>query len=312
MNRHVVPSVERVAEEVWGAAVSSSPVRMISRSSRLARIAVAVTMVAGAAGAVYLVADSRPSVAPASPARVYSDGLADSYDGYTLIPITLPSRRGATVLEFRIVGTDGADNAYFQWVHTKQLHLYVLRDDMSGYQHLHPDYSDGRWRAPIAIGDGGAYRMYTEFTPVGRAATDDPTVLGVPFVVPGDTTMVPVPAPVAQVRSGPFTVTRLDGPANLVSGQQTVLSFRITNADGTPAPLEPYLGAFAHLSNFEVRTQKLMHLHPLPTSLNGDLPPADGVLQFHAVFAERGDQRMFLQFQAAGKVHQVAFTVFAT
>src|SRR3712207_8172385 len=55
--------------------------------------------------------------------------------------------------------------------------------------------------------------------------------------------------------------------------------------DGRPAALEPYLGAYAHLSNFEVRTQALKHLHPLPTNLTGGAPLA-GVLAFHAAFAE--------------------------
>jgi hypothetical protein len=135
-------------------------------------------------------------------------------------------------------------------------------------------------------------------------------VLGVPFVIAGDTTMVPVPAPAAVARTGPFTVRRLDGTAELVSGRQAAVAFEVTRA-GRPVLLEPYLGAYAHLSTFEVRTLGLMHLHPLPANATGDAP-ADGVLAFHAAFAERGDKRMFLQFQVGGVVHQVAFTLFTT
>jgi hypothetical protein len=188
--------------------------------------------------------------------------------------------------------------------------MYVLRDDLSGYQHLHPVVVDGAWTAPVTINDGGAYRVYAEFVPFGRPTGAEPTVLGVPFVIAGDTTMVPVPAPVAVARSGPFTVRRLDGTADLASGTPAALQFQVTRA-GKPVALEPYLGVYAHLSNFEVRTQGLKHLHALPTDTTGG-PPVDGVLAFHAAFAERGDKRMFLQFRVAGVVHQVAFTIFTT
>ncbi|MEV0903156.1 hypothetical protein [Actinoplanes sp. NPDC049802] len=272
---------------------------------------------AGFAAAAYMFADSRgetpapvPAAAPvAAPAVFHSDGLSDSYDGYRVEPLSLPTVRGPATVSVRITGPGGPATD-FQTVHTKPMHMYVLRDDLSGYQHLHPEVADGVWTAPVTITDGGAYRVYLEFTPHGRPAGADPTVLGVPFVIAGDTRMIPVPAPQAQARSGPYTVRRLDGTADLTSGTPAALQFQVLR-DGRPAALEPYLGAYAHLSNFEVRTQGLEHLHPIPSNATG-AAPADAVLAFHAAFAERGDKRLFLQFQADGKVHQVAFTVFTT
>lgn len=122
--------------------------------------------------------------------------------------------------------------------------------------------------------------------------------------------MVPVPAPAAVARSGPFTVRRLDGTAELASGTHSAIRFQVSRA-GKPVALEPYLGAYAHMSKLEVRTQGLKHLHPMPTNPTGGAP-ADGVLAFHAAFAERGDKRMFPQFKVDGVVHQVAFTIFTT
>ncbi|MEV4279848.1 hypothetical protein [Actinoplanes xinjiangensis] len=271
---------------------------------------------AGFVGAAYLFLDSRAPAAPPAPApspvAYNSDGLSDTYDGFRLEALSLPTGRGPATVSLRITGPGGPVTD-FQSIHTRPVHMYVLRDDLSGYQHLHPTVVDGVWTAPVTIPDGGAYRVYLEFVPHGRAAGPtgpEPTVLGVPFVIAGDTTMVPVPAPEAQDRSGPYTVRRLDGTADLASGTQTALQFQVLR-DGRPATLEPYLGAYAHLSNFEVRTQGLKHLHPIPTSAGGEAP-ADGVLAFHAAFAERGDKRMFLQFQAGGAVHQVEFTVFTT
>ncbi|WP_308285483.1 hypothetical protein [Actinoplanes hulinensis] len=270
---------------------------------------------AGFVAAAYLFADSRgpsPATVPAPAASAvayHSDGLSDSYDGFRVEPLALPTGRGPGRVSLRVTGPGGAATD-FQHVHTKPMHMYVLRDDLSEYQHLHPEVTDGAWTAPVTIADGGAYRVYIEFVPHGRPAGADPTVLGVPFVIAGDTNMVPVPAPQAQARSGPYLVRRLDGTADLVSGTQTALRFQVLR-DGRPVVLEPYLGAYAHLSNFEVRTQGLKHLHPIPAGPDGAAPP-DAVLAFHAAFAERGDKRLFLQFRAGGAIHQVAFTIFAT
>ena len=268
---------------------------------------------AGFIGAAYLFVDSRaPAAAPppaSAPAAYHSDGLSDAYDGFCAEPLALPAGRGPATVSLRVTGPTGPATD-FQHIHAKAMHMYVLRDDLSGYQHLHPEVIDGAWTAPVTITDGGAYRVYLEFVPLGRPAGAEPTVLGVPFVIPGDTAMVPVPAPQAQARSGRYTVRRLDGTAELTSGTHAALRFQVLR-DGRPATLEPYLGAYAHLSNFEVRTQGLQHLHPLPADATGEAP-ADGVLAFHAAFAERGDKRMFLQFRAGGTVHQVAFTVFVT
>ncbi|GGQ48033.1 hypothetical protein [Couchioplanes azureus] len=266
---------------------------------------------AASVAAAYLLADSRgPAPAPALPPAAYhTDGLSDAYDGFRAEALTLPTARGPGRLSLRITGPAGPVTD-LRHVHTKPMHMYVLRDDLSGYQHLHPEVVDGAWTAPVTIADGGAYRVYTEFVPHDRPAGAEPTVLGVPFVIAGDTTMVPVPAPQERARSGPYTVRRLDGTADLASGAPTALQFQVSR-DGRPARLEPYLGAYAHLSAFEVRTQGLKHLHPLPANATGDAP-ADGVLSFHAAFAERGDKRLFLQFRAGGTVHEVAFTIFTT
>lgn len=286
---------------------------MLPLRSAYGRLVAAAAVLVSVLGLLYLFGDRRPAPAatPASPI-IHSDGMSDAYDGYVIKPVTMPSTRGASTIAFRLLGPDGKPTLDLPRIHEKPLHLYVLRDDMSGYQHLHPVVSGGVWRTPVTISDGGAYRAYAEFHPPGRAASSDPTVLGLPFIVPGDTQLVPMPAPAATARSGALTVTRLDGTANLTAGKQAVIQFKVTDAAGRPVQLQPYLGAFAHLSNFDVRSARLMHLHPLPTSLNNTLPPPDATLQFHAFFAERGDQRMFLQFQVAGVLHQVAFTLFAT
>jgi len=234
-----------------------------------------------------------------------SGGLSGSHDGYVLSPVTLPDRRGdALPLAFRIIGPDGAPTTTFDAAQSEPLHLYVLREDLNHYQHLHPTLTGDTWTAAVDVPDGGVYRLYAEFVPKGRAGALHPTVLGAPFVVAGDTRYVPLPEPAPRAGAGGYTVSRLEGTAAAAAGRSDTLRFQVRDAGGAPVTaLEPYLGVYAHASVFDSSTQGLTHLHP--TGL------ADGVLTFHAQFPQRGRHRVFLQFKAAGEVHQAAFTVIA-
>jgi len=244
-----------------------------------------------------------PSAHGSHAAGFHGDGLSDAQDGYRLEPVTLPDTRGAAVpLAFRILGPDGAPVTGYATVLDEPLHLYVVREDLSVYQHLHPTLADGTWSTTVSVPDGGVYRMYADFTPLNR----NPTVLGVPFVIAGDTRYVPLALPAASATAGGFTVRRVDGLARLPAKAPGTLRFQVLDAAGAPVTaLERYLGVYAHVSAFDIYDQALTHLHPADSAA----PPADGILTFHTGFRQRGEQRLFLQFKAGGTVHEVAFTV---
>ncbi|WP_020523600.1 hypothetical protein [Catelliglobosispora koreensis] len=240
---------------------------------------------------------ARPSEAAPSPSPVaHSDGLTDSFSGYLMRAVTLPSQRGKAVpIAFQIFGPDGIPLEKYQTVQTKQLHLYLIRDDLSGYQHLHPELGEAIWKTTADIADGGSYRLFAEFTPEGWDALH-PVILGLNFIITGDTQVRPLPAPAASATVDGHVVSRLDGTTHLKVNEGALLRFAVTG--GT---LEPYLGAAAHLSAFEVRTGALAHLHP-----------GTEEIAFHTQFANRGEYRLFLEFQSGGKVHEAAFTIFVT
>ena len=55
------------------------------------------------------------------------------------------------------------------------MHLIVVRRDGTGFQHLHPELgADGTWRAPIALDDAGAYRVFADFSARRRRRTRSP------------------------------------------------------------------------------------------------------------------------------------------
>jgi hypothetical protein len=240
----------------------------------------------------------------------HGDGLSDSHDGYTLRPVAMPTGRGAAMpLAFRVVGPDGRPAAGYAALQDKAMHLYVVREDLQHYQHLHPELAGDTWTATVRVPDGGVYRAYAEFLPQERAGAGHPTVLGTRFIIAGDTRAAPVPPPAARASAGGFTVRRLDGAAPVAADQPAALRFQVLDKSGRPVPdLAPYLGAYAHVSSFDVYTQAITHLHPV-ASASAAGPPVDGTLTFHARFASRGEQRLFIQFQAGGELRQAAFTV---
>lgn len=240
---------------------------------------------------------SAPAPQASQPAVPHSDGLSDSHEGYLMRPVELPSARGKAIpVSFRILGPDGATLTEYETVQAKPLHLFVIRDDVSGYQHLHPTFDGDAWSSTLDVDDGGSYRLYAEFTPQRRAWLGHPVILGLSFIIPGDTKLAPLPGPAAISEAGAYKVERLDGTSHLIAGQGALLRFGVPGA-----VLEPYLGAIAHMSAFEVRTMALVHLHPAASELT-----------FHTQFPNRGEYRLFLEFQVDGQVHRAAFTVFAT
>jgi hypothetical protein len=246
---------------------------------------------------------AQPAALPTpSPSYVpHSDGLSDSFEGFVMRPVALPTDRGTGLpVAFQITGPDGQPFEAYETVQTKELHLYAVRDDVSGYQHLHPERRDGTWHTTMDIPDGGAYRVYAEFNPRGRAPYGSPdwhpVILGLHFIIAGDTKVVPLPGPAATVQAGKYTVSRKDGISHLRVNEGALLSFDVPGAK-----LEQHLGAIAHMSGFEVRTMSLNHLHP-----------AADQLTFHVQFPNRGEYRLFLEFKADGQVHRADFTIFVT
>jgi hypothetical protein len=239
----------------------------------------------------------------------HSDGLSEAESGYRFERVTVPSTRGPAVpVAFRILGPDGRPHTRFLDNQTKQLHFFVVRDDMHVFQHLHPTLVGDTWHVDVRLDDGGAYRMFAEFVPLDTRDPRHPVVLGVPFSVPGDTTLVPVPAPAAEaVTATGFTVTRVDEPDQPAPLRPQRLRFAIRAPDGSPVrALDPHLGAYGHMTGFHTMLLSATHLHPVEPL---GVPLVDGELTFQATFADRGEYRLFLEFAHGGAVHTAAVTV---
>jgi hypothetical protein len=213
-------------------------------------------------------------------------GLQVTEAGYRLLPETtrLPANT-PTEFRFRILGPGGTPVTGYTPTHEKDLHLIVVRRDLSGFQHVHPTRAeDGLWSVPLTLDDPGQYRVFADFRPAGR---EEGLTLGVDVPVDGTYEARPLPAP--------SKVAQVDGYTVELTGQ---FSFTVAR-DGRPVTdLQPYLGAFGHLVALRDGDLAYLHVHPEETGLT-----------FHAEVPSAGTYRLYLDFLHGGKVHTAEFTV---
>ena len=233
-------------------------------------------------------------------------GLQVAQDGYRLQPVsTALALRSARPFAFRILGPDGAPVTRYRTSHDKDLHLIVVRRDLSGFQHVHPTLgADGTWTVPLAVPAAGQYRVFADFRPDGH---EEGLTLGADVPAPGELQPRALPAAARTATVDGYTVT-LDG--DLVPGASAKLTLSVAK-DGAPVTdLQPYLGAYGHLVALREGDLAYLHVHPDGAPDDGRTAPGPGVT-FYAEVPSDGTYRLYLDFRHAGKVRTAEFTAVA-
>jgi hypothetical protein len=183
------------------------------------------------------------------------------------------------------------------------MHLIVVRRDLTGFQHLHPEQgADGTWSAAARLDDAGSYRLFADFTRDGEAMT-----LASDLRVDGAADLKPVPEPASVATGDGGYEVRLDA-RHTNPGREGELRFAITRA-GRPVQVEPYLGAGGHLVALREGDLAFLHVHPTGAGEHGGhVAGQAGEVGFEATFPTEGRYRLFLQFKHEGRVRTVAFT----
>lgn len=229
-------------------------------------------------------------------------GLMISNQGYTLDldQARVPANNQAT-LRFRIVGPGGTPVTAYDQEHGKDLHLIVVRRDLTGYQHVHPTLdADGVWSAEVDLSEAGTYRAFADFTPAGGEGL----TLGSDIEVGGTYEPRPLPVATRTTRVGDYTVT-LDG--TLVPGESTLLTLSVSKHGKPVTDLQPYLEAYGHLVALRDGDLAYLHVHPDGSPDDGSTEPGPGI-RFYATAPSAGDYRLFLDFKHGDEVRTAAFT----
>jgi len=234
-------------------------------------------------------------------------GTSATSGGYTLkLADRTASPQSPSVVAFTINGPDGMPVTDYVVDQTKKLHLYLIRTDLTGFQHIHPALAaDGTWSVRTTFPAAGTYRLVADFTV--RSHGDDVThILGAPLTVSGSWTPQPAPTPVSTVTVDGYTVAATGA---LRAGTASPLLIRISRGGKAVTDLQPYLGVWAHLSAFRVGTLAFAHLHPTEQPMSAMAMNSPDPLQFKGELPTAGTYRVYAQFQTGGVLHTAALTL---
>lgn len=162
--------------------------------------------------------------------------------------------------------------------HGKLMHLFLVRDDLQGFAHLHPSMVDSStFRTPLPPLPPGRYRLYADvvhesgFT---QTLLDSVTLAGnADTWHPGDADdswwgshqlSAVSDQRTAQMEDG-STMTWVGDSRPLVAGRDLDLTFVVHGKDGKAAPLEPYMGMMSHAVISRADGAVFVHLHPSGT-----------------------------------------------
>jgi hypothetical protein len=187
---------------------------------------------------------------------------------------------------------------------TKKLHLIVVREDLTRFQHVHPTLgSDGRWTVTEAVlSRAGPWRLIADFIPAGGART----VLATTVQATGGAYDVRPFRESSRIGDHRWRTTvagyevTLEGE-RFAGGASGALRFKVRR-DGKPVTdLQPYLGARGHAVLLRWGDVAYVHVHPREGSA------APGAIDFDVTYPRAAPLGLFLQFRHAGRVHTAHF-----
>lgn len=226
-------------------------------------------------------------------------GLAVAANGLRLEPAETRFEAGAaTDWSFRIVDDDGEAVTDFEAAHGKRGHLVVVRRDLTGFQHRHPELgSDGTWRvADLELPEPGIYRAFVDVVVAGK-----PTTLGFDLFTAEGGPVAPRPTDSRLATADGYEVEVLT--EDVAAGESTLLAFEVRRDDDPVAELGEYLGALGHLVALREGDLAYVHVHPEETAPDG------GRVEFGARFPTPGRYRLFLQTRPDGNLITTRFDV---
>ncbi|MFK7696558.1 hypothetical protein [Paenibacillus sp. HJGM_3] len=213
-----------------------------------------------------------------------------------------PQAKSDTKVSIAIQDDKGAAVEKFDISHEKKMHLIVVSDDLSYFNHIHPEYKEkGRFEIDTQFPAPGGYKLFADYVPTGGSAVTKSERITVGGTKPAPAPIVPDKDLTRSVAGKQVTLT-ID---HLMAGMQANLTFRIVE-EKTKQPitdLQPYLGAVGHVVILSADAEQYLHVHPTEEKAKG--PDA----KFMTTFPKSGIYKIWGQFQHNGQVFTVPFVV---
>lgn len=279
-------------------------------------IAVAIIVIAGAAAAFHLSRQAANKDAGTS-----QQPVIQSHRTYSLNLMDHGAYAASQPAEIMFDIRDENNNVLkeFDTVHTKMMHLIVVRKDRSYFQHVHPTYDDKTGMfvmKDFTFPTNGEYRVFADFTASdAQMGADNMKLASTPFkdVKVGDGSYAPIALGADKLTSdaggfstilAPFAGDSATVVPIVTAGMSQMLTVTI-NKDGTPYKnLQIYLGTLGHMVVLGPNLE-FIHGHPMfDTSV-----PQTGLISFTVTFPDAGQYKLYLQTQADGQVNTTDYNL---
>lgn len=235
---------------------------------------------------------------------VPSTGFAHEEDSRVAIELESPAEisAGVVVVEFQLIDTKAntvLTPTELNVIHEKKLHFLAYDPALKEFQHVHPEFIGGVWKADLNFLVNGNYFIWVQ----GEISSDSEEFSSLERLQVKDGAQEwPLPT-LADVRTGKESgsVATLSNQT-FHAGQMAMLTLKFTREDGSPPQITPYLGAFAHVITVPEDGDSLIHVHPMSSG-----KPDEGML--HATFPKAGYYRLWVQFQDAAQIKTIPLSV---
>ncbi len=189
--------------------------------------------------------------------------------------------------------------------HTKLLHLLIVDPWLDDYQHVHPEPAKraGEWTFAFTPKREGMYRVFADFTPAATArslyaSADLP--IGRAGLPAGYSLTLQHEDNWTTQREGYRFELRATGGA-IRARQPADLQLIVTEPKGARVPMQPVMGAFAHLVAFDESRSGFAHLHPMEADLTQAPDAVKPTLNFKITIPRPGRYVVWAQVNLGGK-----------
>ena len=191
-------------------------------------------------------------------------------------------------------------------VHTQKLHLLIVDPTLTDYQHVHPRPGQraGDWLFSFTPKRAGRYRVFADFTPAATArglyASADLEVRAESErgeVVVSESNR----SPENWVYEGHgYRFSLKPSTGQIRAGRGVDLTFTVDRSDGGAVPMQPVMGAYAHLVAFDAARSGFAHLHPNEIDLSRLPDPRQPKLTFKLTIPRAGRYVIWAQLNLGG------------
>jgi hypothetical protein len=189
----------------------------------------------------------------------------------------------------------------FELLHDRLMHLIIVDETLSYFDHVHPTLSDGAFRISHTFPKAGRYKLWAEAKPEGASSVLAAFRLDVKA---GNASQDSGPAP--EPDAGYRVSLTPSGSAPM--HQPVDLTFEIADPDGKPVTdLEPLMAAGGHCVIISRDLRDFLHVHPMQ-----DVDPdwrGGPQVEFMTTFHKPGSYRIWGQFQHRGSLITAGFAL---